>query len=43
MDFTSTRPDMPPHFALAILPPVLFIAYLAVFQRKRLVDGNSLK
>lgn len=39
LDTTS----MPPHFALAILPPVLFIAYLAVFQRKRLVDGNSLK
>lgn len=38
MDTTS----LPPHFALAVVPPVLFIIYLAVFQRRMLIDNSSL-
>lgn len=39
LDTTS----MPPHFALAIVPPVIFIACLAIFRRGMLVETNSLK
>lgn len=39
LDTTS----LPPHFALAIGPPVIFITYLAVFRRKMLVETSSLK
>lgn len=39
LDTTS----MPPHFALAIVPPVIFIAYLASFRGKMLVVATSLK
>ncbi|SEJ22994.1 hypothetical protein SAMN05216327_107223 [Dyadobacter sp. SG02] len=39
LDTTS----LPPHFALAIIPPVLFILYLAVFQRRTLIENSSLK
>ncbi len=39
LDTTS----MPPHFALAIGPPVAFVAYLAIFQGKMLAETGSLK
>lgn len=42
----ATDPDgnsLPPHFALAIGPPVIFITYLAVFRRKMLVETSSSK
>lgn len=39
LDTTS----MPPHFALAIGPPVIFIAYLAIFRSKMLAETGSLK
>ena len=39
LDTTS----LPPHFALAIVPPTLFIVYLVIFKRKILVRNRSLK
>ncbi|GGM88995.1 hypothetical protein GCM10010967_22170 [Dyadobacter beijingensis] len=39
LDTTS----MPPHFALAIGPPLIFIVYLALFQRRMLITTSSLK
>lgn len=39
LDTTS----MPPHFALAIMPPVIFIACLAIFRSKMLIETGSLK
>lgn len=39
LDTTS----MPPHFALAIGPPLIFIVYLALFQRRMLLTTSSLK
>lgn len=39
MDTTS----MPPHFALAIVPPVILITCLALFNRKLFLKNSSLK
>ncbi len=39
LDTTS----MPPHFALAIVPPVIFVVYLAIFRRNMLLATCSLK
>nr|WP_295922484.1 hypothetical protein [uncultured Dyadobacter sp.] len=39
LDTTS----MPPHFAFAIVPPLIFIASLAVFRSKKLAANSSLK
>lgn len=35
--------SLPPHFALAIGPPIIFITCLALFNRKLLIDNSSLK
>ncbi|MET7259253.1 hypothetical protein [Dyadobacter fermentans] len=39
LDATS----IPPHLAWAIGPPMIFIAYLAIFQRRMLTETSSLK
>lgn len=41
--FYRDTTSMPPHLALAIVPPVLFIIYLVIFNRKILVRNSSLK
>jgi len=39
LDTTS----LPPHLAIAIIPPVLFILYLVIFQRRIMIKNSSLK
>ena len=41
--FYLNTTSMPPHFALAIGPPVIVIACLALFNRKVLIENSSLK
>ena len=41
--FYRDTTSMPPHFALAIGPPVILIAYLAIFRSKMLVETGSVK
>lgn len=41
--FYLNTTSMPPHFALAIGPPVIFIVCLALFYRKVLIENSSIK